>query len=150
MEAPPEGEVIGGNIIPTLTGTTWEWVDTTTPTETIVAVDPARYTITFNEDGTAAIMADCNSMSATYTADETGAISIVPGASTMMACPEDTQDQLFEMCIRDRGEGVVVGTTIAVGGMVDVGANVGLARAAGCGTPPRPTRITGGVGTKPL
>ncbi len=95
LEAPPEGEVIGGNIIPTLTGTTWEWVDTTTPTETIVAVDPARYTITFNEDGTAAIMADCNSMSATYMADETGAISIVPGASTMMACPEDTQDQLF-------------------------------------------------------
>ena len=95
LETPAVGDVIGGNIIPTLTGTTWEWVDTTTPTETIVAVDPARYTITFNEDGTAAIQADCNSVTATYTADGTGAITIVPGASTMMACPEDTQDQLF-------------------------------------------------------
>ena len=71
LEAPPEGEVIGGNIIPTLTGTTWEWVDTTTPVETIVAVDPTRYTITFNDDGTANIMADCNSVTATYTGDGT-------------------------------------------------------------------------------
>lgn len=95
LETPAVGDVIGGNVIPTLTGTTWEWVDTTTPVETIVAVDPTRYTITFNDDGTAFIMADCNSVRATYTADETGAITIMPGASTMMACPEDTQDQLF-------------------------------------------------------
>ena len=92
---PDVGDVIGGTIIPTLTGTTWEWVDTTTPVETIVAVDPTRYTITFNDDGTANIMADCNSVTATYTADQTGALTIMPGASTMMACPEDTQDQLF-------------------------------------------------------
>ena len=95
LETPAVGDVIGGNIIPTLTGTTWEWVDTTTPTETIVAVDPARYTIAFNNDGTAFIMADCNSVQATYTTDGAGAITILPGASTMMACPEDTQDQLF-------------------------------------------------------
>ena len=95
LETPAMGDVIGGNIIPTLTGTTWEWVDTTTPTETIVAVDPARYTIAFNDDGTAFIMADCNSVQATYTTDGAGAITILPGASTMMACPEDTQDQLF-------------------------------------------------------
>jgi len=95
LETPAVGDVIGGNIIPTLTGTTWEWVDTTTPTETIVAVDPARYTIAFNDDGTAFIMADCNSVQATYTTDGAGAITILPGASTMMACPEDTQDQLF-------------------------------------------------------
>jgi len=95
LEAPPEGEVIGGNIIPTLTGTTWEWVDTTTPVETIVAVDPARYTITFNEDGTANITADCNSVTASYTADETGALTIALGASTAVGCPEDTQDQVF-------------------------------------------------------
>ena len=95
LETPAVGDVIGGNIIPTLTGTTWEWVDTTTPVETIVAVDPARYTIAFNDDGTAFIMADCNSVRATYTTDGAGAITILPGASTMMACPEDTQDQLF-------------------------------------------------------
>ncbi len=95
LETPAVGDVIGGNIIPTLTGTIWEWVDTTTPTETIVAVDPARYTIAFNDDGTAFIMADCNSVQATYTTDGAGAITILPGASTMMACPEDTQDQIF-------------------------------------------------------
>ncbi|MBK7218395.1 MAG: META domain-containing protein [Candidatus Promineofilum sp.] len=98
LEAPAEGEtgdVVGGNIIPTLAGTTWQWVDTTTPTETIVAVDPARYTITFNEDGTANITADCNSVSANYTTDETGTLTIMPGMSTAVGCPADTQDQLF-------------------------------------------------------
>ena len=89
------GEVIGGNVIPILAGTSWQWVDTTTPTETIVAVDPARYVITFNEDGTANITADCNSVTATFTADETGALTIMPGASTAVGCPEDTQDTLF-------------------------------------------------------
>jgi len=99
-EAPAEGGTApetetGGQVIPTLAGTSWEWVDLTTPVETISAVDPARYTITFNEDGTANITADCNSVIATYVADATGAIAITTGPSTLVACPEDTQDQLF-------------------------------------------------------
>ena len=85
----------GEQMIPALAGTTWEWVETTTPTETITAVDPARYVIQFNADGTAFITADCNSVQGTYQADETGALTIVLGASTLVGCPEDTQDQVF-------------------------------------------------------
>lgn len=51
--------------------------------------DQSRYTITFNEDGTAAIKADCNNVTATYTTEETK-ITIVPGASTLAACPDDS------------------------------------------------------------
>ena len=77
-----------------LTGTVWQWVETTTPTEVIVIADPTRYTITFNEDGTAAVKADCNQVTATYTVTDS-ALTIVPGASTMALCPEDSQDMAF-------------------------------------------------------
>ena len=58
-------------------------------------VDPTRYTITFNEDGTAAIQADCNSVMATYTADDAGALTLTLGPSTLMACPPDSQVDAF-------------------------------------------------------
>jgi heat shock protein HslJ len=77
-----------------LTGGVWQWVETTTPTETITAVDPSRYTITFMEDGTASIKADCNQVTATYTVADS-ALTIVPGASTMAACPADSQATAF-------------------------------------------------------
>ena len=80
---------------PSLTGATWEWVSMTTPTETITVADPTRYTVQFNEDGTAAVGADCNSVGATYTAGDDGTIAITLGASTMMACPEDSQADVF-------------------------------------------------------
>ncbi len=95
LGAPVEGTPSGAQVIPSLAGTSWEWVETTTPVGTMTAVDPARYTITFNADGSAAIVADCNQVTATYTADTTGVLTIVLGASTAVACPEDTQDQVF-------------------------------------------------------
>ncbi len=91
--APPLDQ--GAQVIPSLPGTVWEWVDLTTPVETISAVDPARYTIEFMDDGTAAIKADCNQVQASYVADSSGAISLALGPSTLAACPADTQDQLF-------------------------------------------------------
>ena len=79
----------------TLTGITWQWVSTTTPVEQITVADPTRYTITFNEDGTAAIKNDCNTGSASYTAGEDGAIDITPGPMTLAMCPEDSQSAPF-------------------------------------------------------
>jgi heat shock protein HslJ len=56
--------------------------------------DPTRYSILFDADGTATIQADCNSVHATYTTDGSS-ISIVPGPSTMAACPDDSQADQF-------------------------------------------------------
>ncbi len=85
----------GDAAAPALAGTTWEWVSTTTPTETITVSDPTRYTVLFNADGTAGMMADCNGMGATYSAGEDGTLSVILGAGTLMACPEDSQADLF-------------------------------------------------------
>ena len=97
-------EVTGGENVPvvaapplepTLTGIPWEWVSTTDPAQGTVAVnDPSRYVILFNEDGTAFIQADCNSVAAAYTTNGNN-ISITTGATTMAACPPDSLDSQF-------------------------------------------------------
>ena len=54
-----------------------------------------RYAITFVNDGTATITADCNQVMATYTTTPGGGLEIVPGASTMAMCPDDSLAQPF-------------------------------------------------------
>ena len=73
-----------------LVGPTWHVtaVTTTVPAwqGVVPAADQSRYTIAFANDGTAAITADCNQVTATYTTSPGGSISIVPGASTLAMC----------------------------------------------------------------
>lgn len=79
-----------------LTGISWEWTGTNGPDSEIVSADPSRYTIVFNDDGSATIQADCNDVSAMYTADEAqGSLSMVMGPATLAFCGDDTQDQDF-------------------------------------------------------
>ena len=77
-----------------LAGTTWFWISQTTPVAETIVVDPARYTVLFNEDGTANIVADCNNVGATYTSDGSS-LAITLGASTLVACPDDSQADEF-------------------------------------------------------
>jgi heat shock protein HslJ len=81
-----------------LTGTTWQLSSVTEKVPAFQGVvppeDQSRYTITFNEDGTAAIKADCNNVAATYKTEETN-ITIVPGPSTLAACPDDSLADKF-------------------------------------------------------
>ena len=79
---------------PTLVGTTWQWLGTMTGEGPITVEDSSRYTIEFLADGTAAIKADCNNVIAQYTA-ENGAMTLTPGPSTLVACPEDSQADVF-------------------------------------------------------
>jgi heat shock protein HslJ len=77
-----------------LTDTIWEWVSLADPQGLTSVNDPSRYTILFNVDGTANIQADCNSVGATYTTDESN-ISITLGPTTTAACEPDSLDQQF-------------------------------------------------------
>lgn len=83
------------NPAPSLTGTTWQWVNFMDTAEGPQEIpDPARYQVVFNEDGTVNITADCNTVSGTYT-DDGGSIEIVPGPATLAACPEDSLGDKF-------------------------------------------------------
>ncbi len=76
----------------TLQGVVWEWQGSQYSDDTeAVPEDPSRYTIEFADDGTATIQADCNQVRADYVANEDDStLSITPGASTKVACPEDS------------------------------------------------------------
>ena len=79
---------------PSLTGTTWQWVELVIPNgEVVEPPDPSVYTILFNEatdgQGQAEIQADCNTIGATYTTDNS-TIDITLGPSTLAECGEDS------------------------------------------------------------
>ena len=79
---------------PELTGTVWQWVSLASPVAETAVADPTRYTITFNEDGSAAIKADCNNVVASYVRDGRS-LTITPGPTTTAACPEDSLGEQF-------------------------------------------------------
>ena len=78
-----------------LTGVVWQWQGSAYSDDTEATPDdPSRYTIEFNDDGTAGIKADCNMVRGEYTTDGS-TISIALGASTKVACPDDSLDAEF-------------------------------------------------------
>ena len=88
----------GGGSSDGLTGVKWEW---TAMQETVPAsqsvVPPAEvgeYTITFNEDGTYILQADCNQGSGQYSVDGSS-LTIEPGALTLAFCGEQSSDVIF-------------------------------------------------------
>ncbi len=75
-----------------LTGKTWQLTAITEKVPAFQGVVPeaqqANYTIEFKSDGNFSAKADCNMVSGTYTTTSSGGLTIVPGPSTMAACPE--------------------------------------------------------------
>jgi len=82
-----------------LVGPTWQLAAITGQAPAFQGVIPAedqgRYTITFGDDGTFAARADCNSMAGTYEQKGQDGLTIVPGPSTLVACPDGSYGSLF-------------------------------------------------------
>lgn len=81
----------------TLTGKAWQWTASTTvtPQSQTSVPDPSKYTIEFKSDGTFQATADCNSVTGTYDSTESGGLHIYPGASTLVACGDDSLADVF-------------------------------------------------------
>jgi heat shock protein HslJ len=75
----------------------WQWSDLveTLPAAQAVVPDPQNYTITFLEDGTLGIKADCNRAAGTYTADGgmVGGVRVQMGPTTLAECGPDSRTQ---------------------------------------------------------
>ena len=80
----------------TITGIVWQWtaMQETAPASQSVVPDPQNYTITFNTDGTVAIKADCNNVTGNYKMNGSD-LTITLGASTLMACGDNSQDTIY-------------------------------------------------------
>jgi heat shock protein HslJ len=75
---------------PSLTGVVWTWRSFKgSDGSEVIPDDPARYTVTFGDDGAVTAQVDCNRGRGTYTAAD-GQIDISALATTRMACPEDS------------------------------------------------------------
>jgi heat shock protein HslJ len=82
-----------------LTGKTWQWttMQTTAPTTALAVPDAEQpnYTIEFKSDGTFSSKADCNQVGGTYTATASNGLTINPGPSTLVLCPEGSMGTVF-------------------------------------------------------
>jgi putative lipoprotein len=85
-----------------LAGTTWQWVEfqDTAGQNSFTLDDPENYTLTFNDDGTVSIQADCNAARGTYTA-ENGGLSITPGPATLAECGPNSRYVPYIRGLRD-------------------------------------------------
>lgn len=70
-----------------LSGTAWQWSNFRDAKQDYSVPAATPYTVTFNDDGTVNVVADCNTGSGTYAVDGSR-LSISPLATTLMACPE--------------------------------------------------------------
>ena len=95
--APPPAEPVQSAVVytPALTGAVWQWTSSQSGDQVTPVSDPSRYQVTFNVDGSLFIKADCNTVLATYTVGEGNTMTILPGPSTLVACPEDSQADAF-------------------------------------------------------
>jgi len=78
-----------------LTTNPWLWTSFTGPVQTLDVELPEQYTIAFSADGTLSIQADCNRVTGSYTADDSGSLTIALGASTLAACPPGSRGDEF-------------------------------------------------------
>lgn len=72
----------------------WSWQDWTDASGTTTVPNPENYTLDFQGDGTFSGMADCNSFSGSYTRDG-DSFTVMPGPTTLMACPEGSLDTVY-------------------------------------------------------
>jgi heat shock protein HslJ len=79
-----------------LTGIAWQWtaMQETVPASQSVVPNPENYTITFNDDGTLALKADCNTGSGTYEVNG-DSMKITLGALTRAYCGDASLDVIF-------------------------------------------------------
>ncbi len=81
---------------PTLVGTVWQWMGTSSAMDgdDLVVEASEKFTVVFNEDGSLNVQADCNVGGGSYEIDGSG-IVIELGAFTRAYCGDDSLDGLF-------------------------------------------------------
>lgn len=90
------GDVAADSTLPSdVLDATWEWVSFTTPVEQIDVDKPERYTIRFERGGRAALKADCNRGTASYSTGKDRRIAFRPIALTRAMCPPGSLSDRF-------------------------------------------------------
>jgi heat shock protein HslJ len=129
-----------------LTGRTWQLASITGQTPAYQGVIPAAeqplHTIAFATDGTFAARADCNALAGTYTLERSDGMTITPGPSTLVACPDGSYGSLFAHALETVTTWAITGADLTLttsdggtGTFVD-SANAPVVPTATASTPP--------------
>jgi heat shock protein HslJ len=78
-----------------LAGIIWRWTTFRDAKQEYTVPTTADYTLVFNDDGTVAVVADCNNANGTYTVNTDGTLTIVVRAQTFVACPPGSLSDSF-------------------------------------------------------
>jgi heat shock protein HslJ len=79
-----------------LAGTSWVWTGTTQNDAAITTpAQPDAFVVTFNADGTLSAQTDCNTRLGAYSEGANFGLTITMTISTMMACPPESQEEIF-------------------------------------------------------
>ena len=81
---------------PEFVGVTWNWEDfiDNTGAQNVKVADPANYTVTFAEDGTVAMKADCNQAAGTFSLDGSN-LAVSVGPVTLAMCSAESLGEQF-------------------------------------------------------
>ncbi|OSQ42084.1 S41 family peptidase [Marivita geojedonensis] len=78
-----------------LTATPWVWTLAATVDLEEVEIDaPEKYEVTFSDDGTYTLQADCNRVTGNWTLED-AMLTMTPGQATLALCPEPSQGETF-------------------------------------------------------
>lgn len=97
-----------------LTGETWQWISLieTMPSAQSVVPDPENYTLTFIEDGTVSIKADCNVAMGSYELSG-NQLTISLGPTTLAECgPDSSYNQFLSFLEQAAGVGMAYGNLV--------------------------------------
>jgi heat shock protein HslJ len=74
----------------------------------------ASYTVTFATDGTFSARADCNQLAGTYTTSQAGDLTLTPGPSTTVACPDGSYADLYVLALTSSRSYVIVDELLTI------------------------------------
>ncbi len=78
-----------------LQGITWKWLGSSYQGKDTLVTNPENYQLTYSQNGTLQVKADCNTASGTYTYDggSVGSVRVTMGPTTLAACGPDSRSQ---------------------------------------------------------
>jgi len=91
----------------------WIWTTYSDKDGNIAVETPASYMVTFKDDGTVDIKADCNNAFGTFTLDGVK-VDIKVGPTTLMACPNDSRGEQFLQHLSDASQLLPLGDKLYI------------------------------------
>jgi heat shock protein HslJ len=80
----------------------------------VPSAEQSKYTIAFAAGGTFTAIADCNTLNGTWTAGSGGSLTLRTGASTIVACDDDSLSDLYVIGLNNVASYAIASTQLTL------------------------------------